>query len=117
MLRTLSKAERIRRGTAYALEIVKAVTSSNYFKFFKLYRDAPHMSGFLLDFQTARMRTAAYRAMLKAYMPKIAVEFIDSVLAFDCLKDCKKWLKQQARAVFNADGSSIDVKASRATLQ
>eukprot|EP00953_Heterococcus_sp_UTEX-ZZ885_P022873 12622-Heterococcus_DN1.PRE.2 len=103
MLRTLSKAERTRRGTAYALEIVKAVTSSNYFKFFKLYREAPHMSGFLLDFQTARMRTAAYRAMLKAYMPKIAVEFIDKVLAFDSLKDCKKWLKQQAHAVFNAD--------------
>ena len=100
-------------GISYAMQIIKAAKLTDYHTFFVLYRQAPDMSGFILDFIVAGIRAAAYAVMLKAYMPLVPIQFINSELGFDDMQDCLDFLKGKG-AVLSADGTAVDTKASRA---
>ena len=55
------------RCATHALAVLHAYRAGNYARFFDLYRNAPAMSAYLMDFLVVRCRNLAYRRILKAY--------------------------------------------------
>ena len=55
-------------SVAFALDVLKAVQSKNYEGFFHLYRGAPDLSGYLLDYFVHSMRTTGLESVLKSFM-------------------------------------------------
>ena len=53
---------------AHALKIRSYVALCNYNKFFKAFKQAPKMSGYLIDWFVDRERQRAVRHMIKAYV-------------------------------------------------
>lgn len=64
----LTTEERTDPYVAFALKLSSACILNNYFVFFKLYKQAPRMSGYLIDLFVPRMRKAAVVSMIKAYV-------------------------------------------------
>ncbi len=65
---------------SFVLKIRQYMTSGNYSKFFKLYRSAPHMSGYILDYMLHSVRISAYDTYIRAYDVLFIPELMVSVL-------------------------------------
>ncbi len=74
----LSKDEKTDECVAFALKIRAAWSLKNYHKFFLLYRDAPKMAGYLVDWFVARVRKAALGIIIKAYVVHFLVKLIST---------------------------------------
>lgn len=77
----------------HALQVVSAVTQSNYYRLFKLYLDAPNMGGYVMDSFIIRERLTALSIICRSYRPDVALDFITSELAFADREDCVEFLK------------------------
>jgi hypothetical protein len=84
---------------AHALGVIRAWTLSNYHAFFHLYRRAPHMSAFLVDFLVERMRVRAFRAMVAAYRPTLPLRVVQRELAFADEAECRRFVVGKLKAV------------------
>ncbi len=62
----------------------KSITTGNFARFFKLYRDAPNMSGYMIDIFIDKYRVLALQKMALAQVTtNIETGFISHLLAFD----------------------------------
>lgn len=64
----LTPDERQDPCVSFALKISTACIVNNYKMFFKLYKEAPRMTGYLLDLFVPRIRKTAITSMIKAYV-------------------------------------------------
>jgi hypothetical protein len=62
----LTSEEKCDQCISFALKLRTAWSLQNYHKFFRLYQEAPKMSGFLIDWFVQRERKQALRVFIKA---------------------------------------------------
>ena len=67
-LAALTKEDKQDECIAHAIKLRRAWSEGNYRKFFKLYPDAPKMSGYLMDWFVERERRKALTVIIKAYV-------------------------------------------------
>lgn len=68
MLKSLSSKDCKDECIAHAMELRRAWWMGNYHRFFKLYRQSPKMSGYLIDWFLDRERRTALKTIIKAYV-------------------------------------------------
>jgi len=69
----LTPAHRQDKCVSHAIKVRAAWALSNYHRFFHLYRCAPKMSGYIIDWFLERERKQALRIMIKSYVSFLAI--------------------------------------------
>lgn len=111
VLRDLSAEQRQQADIAHALRVVTAVVTRNFYSFFKLYRCAPNMSGYLMDPLAGTMRTLGLQALYAAHKPTVPVDFVGRVLALEP-EACTDYLQLHGAVYTDGTATTIDTKLS-----
>ncbi|XP_014668818.1 PREDICTED: leukocyte receptor cluster member 8 homolog [Priapulus caudatus] len=115
-LTTLTPDARQHLVISYALELRAHWHLANFRRFFLLYKQAPMMAGYLVDWFVERMRKNALTIIIKAYRPTLATAFVKDQLAFDNDADCLTFLEQYSVIFTDISKSKIDCKNSQAPV-
>ncbi|KAG0728503.1 Leukocyte receptor cluster member 8 [Chionoecetes opilio] len=111
----LSSENKENECISFSLKLRAAWSLGNYHRFFKLYRVAPKMAGYLVDWFADRERRQALRAMLKGYRPgSLEVSFIRSELALGTQEEWQKFESTVSLAYTDTTKAKIDCKVSTA---
>ena len=81
-------------------QVRTAMADSNYCLFFKLYRSAPAMGAYLMDYCVDRLRKAALNIMTKAFRPIVPVAAVNEQLGFEDMDACEAYLTAQSGREF-----------------
>ncbi|OQR77174.1 leukocyte receptor cluster member 8-like [Tropilaelaps mercedesae] len=114
-LTSLSAEERSDPVVAHAVKVISAANTDNYSRFFRLYRDAPRMGAYIMEWSVGRLRILAYRAILKTFRPGVPLSYVEKNLLFPGRLELKAFLVEQ-NAVLTADKQNVDCKESLARL-
>lgn len=99
LLAALTPKEKEDPGVHHALQVHAALATSTYVRFFRLFLDAPNMSGYIMDHFVERERAQALSVMSKAYMT-LPLPYLTKTLAFDNDEETDKFLSSHNAAVY-----------------
>ncbi|XP_071106677.1 leukocyte receptor cluster member 8 homolog isoform X2 [Haliotis cracherodii] len=116
VLAALSPEHRADECVKHSLSVRSSWALNNYHSFFKLYSNAPKMSGYLMDWFVDRVRKNALKTIVKSYRPLLPISFIKSELAFPDQEKVMEFLKEKG-AVLNAESTKVDCKQSSTAVQ
>jgi len=116
VLSELTMEDREDECLQHALKLRESWSLRNYHRFFNLYKSAPKMAGYLIDWFIDRERKSALKIMIRAYRIALPVSFILSELKFDKDEDWSKFIEPFSLTFTDASRSSLDCKASMAVL-
>jgi len=116
-LAALSSEEKEDECISHAIKMRSTWSQGNYRRFFKLYLEAPKMSGYLIDWFLERERRRALTTIIKAYGPmSLPVSFIQATLAFTGPTADKDWSEFSAPFGLTVKEGVLDLKASKTVL-
>lgn len=95
----------------FILQLRKAMNTGNDCKFFKLYQNAPHMSGYLIDYMLNPMRNKLYEATIKSY-DTISLPFMMKKLHFMTPQECKEFLDSRHVRYVGDESSRVTASSS-----
>ncbi|KAM3966191.1 leukocyte receptor cluster member 8 [Aphomia sociella] len=108
----LSKEDRENECIKHALQTRCAWATGNLHKFFLLYKTAPLMAGYLMDWFVERERKLYLKYIIKSYRQSVPVDFIVRELAFESSSKAFEFLNQFPLSYTGCDQTQIDCKAS-----
>lgn len=82
LIAKLSKLEKGSSDVQFGIKVFNSWSTGNYYQFFKLYLEAPKMSGYLMDTFVQRERNSAMRRLVRAYKPSITVAKVSKLLGY-----------------------------------
>ena len=100
-MRTLTDEGKAYEVVKHAVDVFKSWSHGNYVGFFKLYKNAPLMSGYMMDLVIERERKKALKIVCKVYRPTIEITYLAEVLAFDDYDACVAFLVGQGYTLEN----------------
>ncbi|CEI89797.1 hypothetical protein RMCBS344292_04144 [Rhizopus microsporus] len=98
----------------HALMTRSCLAKGNYFRFFRLYENAPNMGGYLMDQFVNRARIDALVVLCKAHKMGISLSYIAKQLSFDKVKQLIKFLNENE---IYPTSMMLDTKAALPILQ
>ncbi|KZV85712.1 hypothetical protein EXIGLDRAFT_681609 [Exidia glandulosa HHB12029] len=107
----LTPEQKAADAVRHALQVQRAIASSNYHALFVLFTQAPNMGGYIMDHIVPRERISALMCMGKVYKPGIPVEFITSELAFENAEETHKFLSDHNAAIYLDDSVPLSQRA------
>ncbi|XP_018495684.2 leukocyte receptor cluster member 8 [Galendromus occidentalis] len=110
---TLTSVERKDPVISHAVRVISAWNTRNFNRLFKLFRSAPRMSPYVMEWCLDKERIAAYKALVKAFRPDLPLDFVQDSLCFDGIEELKDFLGDQNAIV---RGNVLDCKASFAQM-
>ncbi|XP_004931499.2 leukocyte receptor cluster member 8 [Bombyx mori] len=108
----LSKEDRENNCIKHALQTRCAWATGNLHKFFLLYKTAPLMAGYLMDWFVERERKQYLKYIIKSYRQTVPVEFIARELAFESSSKALEFLNQFPLSYVGCNRTQIDCKTS-----
>ncbi|CAK1586150.1 unnamed protein product [Parnassius mnemosyne] len=112
----LSKEDRENECIKHALLTRCAWATGNLHKFFLLYKTAPLMAGYLMDWFVDRERKQFMRYIIKSYRQSVPVDYIVRELAFESNSKATEFLNQFSVSYTGCDQTQLDCKASLPAL-
>ncbi|CAG4947660.1 unnamed protein product [Parnassius apollo] len=112
----LSKEDRENECIKHALLTRCAWATGNLHKFFLLYKTAPLMAGYLMDWFVERERKQYMKYIIKSYRQSVPVDFIVRELAFESNSKAIEFLNQFSFSYTGSDQTQLDCKASLPAL-
>ncbi|KAK9881521.1 hypothetical protein WA026_016401 [Henosepilachna vigintioctopunctata] len=116
LLKTLSIEEKKDDCIRFALKMRSAWGLGNFHRYFKLYLQAPLMSGYLVDWFIERERKDYLKCMIKCYRQNVPLSFLMEDLAFKTREDCLQFLEPFGLTFTDDSKCFIDCKSSMSVL-
>lgn len=117
ILKTLSIEEKNDECIKFALKMRSAWGLGNFHRYFKLYIQAPLMSGYLVDWFIERERKSYLKCIIKSYRQNVSISYLMEALAFHAQEDCLAFLEPFGLTYTDLSRTLIDCKSSMSVLQ
>ena len=104
----VSREVREQKAVAHAIDVMVAMQSEQYHRFFLLYDTAPNMGGYIMDLFMGMMRHVALKQMCRAYRPDLPLPFVLKELSFIDAGELQEYLCA-AKAVCKVGEDTVDV--------
>uniref|UniRef100_A0A1B6GA47 PCI domain-containing protein n=1 Tax=Cuerna arida TaxID=1464854 RepID=A0A1B6GA47_9HEMI len=116
VMTALTEEDREDECISHALQVRSAWALGNYHRLFLLYREAPRMSSYLMDWFLLRERKLALKSIVKAYRQTLPVSFLTQELAFQTDLACHQFLSQFGVVYADGERTKIDCKMSATSV-
>ena len=116
LIAQLTQVQKSDDDVKFAVNVFNAWCSRNYCQFFKLYLDAPKMSGYLMDSYVQRERNLSMKVMLKAYKPSVSVQKIAGLLGYPDIPTALVYLDDLKVVYTNTNKTNVDCKKTTIEL-